>query len=93
MGLLNKLLQDGSEYSAFDGGDIPTMQGASDQSALHNEYSITGVANPNFFTANINTPQPSLLDLNGQTPTVAGHGNTTPGASTQTLPYTGNEPG
>ena len=43
-----------------------------------------GVANP--------LPLPSAIDLNGQAPTIAGHGNSTPGASTQALPYLQNAP-
>ena len=37
-------------------------------------------------------PAPSTIDLNGQVPTTAGHGNSTPGASTQALPYLQNAP-
>ena len=43
-----------------------------------------GIVNP--------LPLPSAIDLNGQAPTVAGHGNNTPGASTQALPYLQNAP-
>ena len=60
--------------------------GATDQSTLHDQYSLDG--NPN----QINVPQPSILDLNGQIPSVAGHGNNTPGASNQALPYNQNLP-
>tara|TARA_R100000900_G_scaffold20518_3_gene16783 strand:+ start:36 stop:380 length:345 start_codon:yes stop_codon:yes gene_type:complete len=43
-----------------------------------------GIVNP--------LPAPSTIDLNGQAPTIAGHGNNTPGASTQALPYLQNAP-
>jgi len=62
MGLLNKLTSDGSNYSQFDGTTPPTPVGATDQSTLHDQYSLNG--NPN----QISAPQPSLLDLNGITP-------------------------
>jgi len=86
MGLLNKLQTDGSVLTAFNGATPPTPIGATDQSTLHDQYSLDG--NPN----QINVPQPSILDLNGQIPSVAGHGNNTPGASNQDLPYNQNLP-
>tara|TARA_R110002124_G_scaffold177565_3_gene345558 strand:- start:235 stop:450 length:216 start_codon:yes stop_codon:yes gene_type:complete len=62
MGLLTKLTTDGSNYSQFDGATPPIPVGATDQSTLHDQYSLNG--NPN----QISAPQPSLLDLNGITP-------------------------
>ena len=62
MGLLDKLTTNGSALSNFDGATPPTSVGATDQSTLHNQYSLNG--NPN----QINAPQPSLLDLDGITP-------------------------
>jgi hypothetical protein len=62
MGLLNKLQNDGSNLSEFDGTTPPVSIGATDQSTLHDQYSLNG--NPN----QINSPQPSLLDLDGITP-------------------------
>lgn len=94
MGLLNKFLQNGSEYGAGLGGNSANLQSERDaiignlkQSKLHDEYSITG--NPSL----TGLPNPANLDLNAQIPTIAGHGNITPGASTQALPYVNNEPG
>jgi hypothetical protein len=52
------------------------------QSPLHNTYSLNG--DPNL----INQPNPSLLDLNGEIPTIS----TVPG-STQPYPYLDNLPG
>ena len=62
MGLLSRLLGRGSGLSRANGGNIPTPIGATDQSKLHNEYSING--NPNV----PQKPTPSVLDLDGQTP-------------------------
>jgi hypothetical protein len=62
MGILDKLTQDGSALSQFDGTTPPQMQSASPTSKVHNEYSING--NP----AQIGYPSPSSLDLDGQTP-------------------------
>lgn len=62
MGLLDKLTQQGSNLSQFDGATPPNMPGASAQSKLHNQYSING--NPIL----INKPSPSQLDLDGKTP-------------------------
>lgn len=62
MGLLNKLTQQGSNLSEYDGAS-PGKYGVSpgDQSRLHYTYSING--NPN-----MNTVPPSQLDLDGLTP-------------------------
>ena len=94
MGLLEKFLQNGSEYGAGLGGDSADLQSERDaiigdlkQSKLHDKYSITRTP----FLSDL--PNPAALDLNGQIPDIAGHGNDTLGASTQALPYIGNEPG
>lgn len=62
MGLLNKLTQNGSNLTAFNGATPGNMPGASNSSPLHNQYSING--NPNIQKK----PQPSQLDLDGKTP-------------------------
>ena len=62
MSLKNKLTNNGSTLSEFNGATPPKMDGAKDQSKLHNEYSLNG--NPNI----VNKPSPSGLDLNGVTP-------------------------
>lgn len=62
MSLKNKLANDGSPLTKYDGATPPTMTGASDQSKLHNQYSLNG--NPNIPLK----PSPSTLDLNGLTP-------------------------
>lgn len=62
MGLLNKLANNGSTLSEFDGATPPQMDGSKDQSKLHYQYSINGV--PNI----VDKPSPSGLDLNGLTP-------------------------
>lgn len=64
MSLKNKLANDGSPLTQFNGATPPTMTGASEQSTLHKEYSING--KPNMFgTVQVS---PSTLDLNGLTP-------------------------
>lgn len=62
MSLKNKLANDGSPLTKYDGATPPTMPGAKEQSKLHNQYSING--NPNVPLK----PSPSTLDLNGITP-------------------------
>ena len=62
MSLKNKLANDGSPLTKYDGATPSTMPGASTQSKLHNQYSING--NPNVAMK----PSPSTLDLNGLTP-------------------------
>jgi len=62
MGLKDKLIQQGSNLTAYNGATPPVMGGASKQSKLHDEYSING--NPTI----LNKPQPSTLDLQGLTP-------------------------
>jgi|TARA_R110002126_G_scaffold166900_1_gene314732 hypothetical protein len=61
MALINQLLNQGSIYSNLNGapGPQPNLAG----SKLHNEYSLNGKPKVK------NKPAPSILDLNGQTPT------------------------
>tara|TARA_R110000824_G_scaffold197540_1_gene381120 strand:+ start:3588 stop:3806 length:219 start_codon:yes stop_codon:yes gene_type:complete len=63
MGLLNKLNANGSPLSEFNGETPPTSIGATDQSKLHDQYSLNGT--PSFIAG---APSPSVLDLNGVTP-------------------------
>ena len=67
MGLLDKLTTQGqgSQLSTLQGETPPTMAGASDQSRLHNEYSING--NPSLGPTGV-IGMPSTLDLDGLTP-------------------------
>ena len=60
MSLLNKLQTQGSNLSDLDGATLSIPNFAT--SRLHREYSING--NPNI----TGKPQPSLLDLDGETP-------------------------
>lgn len=62
MGLLKKLTVQGSPLSQNNGANVSIMPGTSPQSKLHNEYSING--NPNV----PQKPSPSVLDLDGLTP-------------------------
>jgi len=62
MGLLNKLNTDGSSLSEFDGATPPTPIGATDQSKLHDQYSLNGIPTVT------GVPSPSVLDLDGVTP-------------------------
>lgn len=63
MGLKDKLTNDGSNLSQFDGTTPPlTVVGGTAQSTLHYEYSING--NPSL----TGFPTPSSLDLDGVTP-------------------------
>jgi hypothetical protein len=62
MGILNKLTNEGSEYSKYDGANIPQMDNLTPNSPLHNQYSINGT--PSI----VNKPTPSNLDLDGKTP-------------------------
>ena len=62
MGLKDKLTIDGSTLSKSNGGTISTLIGATEQSKLHFDYSITGTPNVP------SKPTPSTLDLNGQKP-------------------------
>jgi hypothetical protein len=62
MGLLDKLVNDGSTLSEFDGATPTPVTMNDPQSTLHNAYSING--NPSL----TGFPTPSTLDLNGVTP-------------------------
>lgn len=62
MGILNKLENQGSDYTKYDGATPQFTPGSNPQSRLHNQYSING--NPSLL---IKT-QPSTLDLDGKTP-------------------------
>lgn len=70
MGLEEKFIQNGSAYGAGQGGNSANLQterdaiiGNKQQSKLHFDYSING--NPEILGA----PNPSILDLQGVTPT------------------------
>jgi len=81
MGILTKLTNEGSAYSAHDGNNPPVNPLATQQSKLHADgnapgYSLDG-ANANLVTAQYNgyddgtpnqIPFPSQLDLNGNAP-------------------------
>lgn len=60
MSILDKLKTNGSVYSKLNGSDAvkPDLKG----SKLHDEYSING--DPNI----TGKPEPSILDLDGRTP-------------------------
>ncbi len=60
MGLQNKLINGGSVYTQYN-GTTPPIEDKS-LSKLHYEYSLNG--KPNL----LGEPNPSALDLNGQTP-------------------------
>lgn len=94
MGLLNKLQNEGSNFSGFDGADIPlSAESLTKQSKLHQSYSITGNPSLTDMIFQSTLPPPSAtLDLNGNIPTFAGHGVTTTSVSSQQLPYIQNQP-
>ena len=76
MGLKDKLTTGvGSVFSQGNGSTPSIPVGATNQSKLHDEYSING--NPN----QVGKPSPSLLDLNGQVPANNYRDNTPEGAS------------
>ena len=98
MGLLTQLTTAGSNLSKHDGATPPTNPLSTKSSTLHANgnragYSLDGstfsTVNPQYTSYEdgvINAiPQPSLLDLNGLTPTVTPTG--------QKLPYIDNIPG
>jgi hypothetical protein len=62
MGLKDKLANNGSNLTQWNGSTPSDMPGANPQSRLHDEYSING--NPNM----AQKPKPSQLDLDGLTP-------------------------
>jgi hypothetical protein len=97
MGLLDKLLTDGSNYSKHDGAQPPVNPLATKQSKLHADgnqpgYSLNGNAASTVINdygnyedgVNNAIPQPSTLDLNGVPPTISPKG--------QKLPYLNNLP-
>jgi hypothetical protein len=76
MGILDKLTNGvGSLLSQGNGSTPTTPIGATDQSKLHDEYSINGIPNVP------NKPSPSTLDLNGVVPPNNYRDNTPEGAS------------
>ena len=62
MGIKEKLMAGDAGVLAYGGATPPTMKGAKDNSALHSTYSINGLPPEK------KKPEPSRLDLNGQTP-------------------------
>jgi hypothetical protein len=62
MGLLDKLTQVGSDFTAYDGNQPDQMAFLDQNSPVHNVYSINGTP------PIIGYPAPSSLDLDGQTP-------------------------
>jgi len=92
MGLLDRLQGGGSNLSQYNGNTPPINPLATQQSKLHDSYSITGQnadsVNTDYQqyldgTGNI-LPTPSQLDLNGNPPTITPSG--------QSLPYIFNQP-
>ena len=62
MALIDKLTQQGSNLTKWDGATPPTPIDATQSSRLHNQYSING--DPHLQKK----PSPSQLDLDGKTP-------------------------
>ena len=62
MALIDKLTQQGSTLTKYDGKTPPTPIDATQSSRLHNQYSING--DPLLQKK----PSPSQLDLDGKTP-------------------------
>ena len=93
MGLLDKLQQGDSNLTPYNGNTPPTHTLATDQSKMHDSYSITGknastvnAGYQQYLDGTLNVlPTPSLLDLGGTPPTVSPSG--------QPLPYLNNLPG
>ena len=75
MGIKEKLMAGDAGVLAYGGATPPTMKGASDNSALHSTYSINGLPPEK------KKPEPSRLDLNGQTPSNNYKDNLPEGAS------------
>ncbi len=75
MTLEEKLKAGESSLTSFNGAQPSQMAGSTDDSALHDEYSINGVPNV------IKKPEPSTLDLNGQVPSYNYKDNLPEGAS------------
>jgi len=76
MGLLNKLTQQGSGLTAYNGASPSTNPLATQQSKMHYTYSINGVDSgtvnsqyQQYLDGVVNIlPPPSTLDLDGLTP-------------------------
>lgn len=98
MGLLKKLTTEGSNFTNYDGATPTVNPLATKQSTLHANgnnpgYSLDGSTSPNVIAnygiyedgVNNAIPQPSLLDLQGKTPTISDSGKTK-------LPYLSNLP-
>lgn len=92
MGLIDKLQSGDSTLTPYNGNTPPVNPLATQQSQMHDSYSITGDnssgVNSNYQeyldgTMNM-LPTPSQLDLGGVPPTVSRSG--------QSLPYTLNQP-
>ena len=62
MGLQDKLKNDGSNLTRFDGATPPDMKGTTPQSTLQYTYSINGIPD------HPGQVPPSTLDLDGLTP-------------------------
>lgn len=98
MGLLNRLQQQGSNLTQFNGNTPPTNPLATAQSKMHDSYSITGqnagIVSSEYqqYVDGVNNvlPKPSQLDLGGQVPTFAPQFFNN--SITQALPYTLNQP-
>ena len=82
----NNLITNNSGLHADAAGNAGhSLDGTNASNVVQNYANYNdGIVNP--------LPLPSAIDLNGQAPTIAGHGNNTPGASTQALPYLQNAP-
>jgi hypothetical protein len=91
MGLLDKLQQQGSPLTAYNGNTPPINPLATNQSQLQT-YSLNGIDSSivnssyqEYLDGTVNQlPSPSQLDLNGDTPTISPSG--------QLLPYSFNAP-
>jgi hypothetical protein len=91
MSLLNKLTNQGSSLTSYNGA-TPTVNPLATQQSQLQTYSLNGAgstvvnsAYQEYLDGAVNTlPNPSQLDLNGVTPTVSPSG--------QVLPYSTNTP-
>ena len=75
MKLKDKLLAGNASILSYNGVTPPKMKGSTDNSALHNTYSLNGLPPEK------KKPEPSILDLNGETPTNNYKSNLPDGAS------------
>jgi len=81
----NLITNNSGLHAKADGSPGHSLNGSNASNVVQNYANYNdGIVNP--------LPSPSTIDLNGQSPTIAGHGNSTPGASTQALPYLQNAP-